>query len=604
MRSRVRSIVYALLLSTTVLAGERPPLGDDGAPVDFTWGVRIPMRDGARLSATLYRPHDQKEPLPCIFTLTPYIAQRSHDRGVYFATHGYVFLTVDVRGRGDSEGRFNPFLQEANDGPDVVEWLAKQSYCNGKVAMWGISYAGYDQWATAKEMPPHLATIVPGASPRPGLDFPWVNGVYYPYDIQWLTFTSGHASQEVIFDDDAFWAAQFGRMYSGHRAFRELDALVGNPSPIFQAWVAHPRLDDYWDRYNPTPQQLARIQLPILTITGQYDDDQPGALAFYREHMANTSEAARGRHYLLVGPWDHTGTRTPRARVSGLEFGPASVIDMNELHRQWYDWTLKGGGRPLLLKDRVAYYVLGEGAEEWRVADSLAAVTASSRPVYLSSQGGSANDVFTSGTLTAGNPTAESLPDRYVYDPLDTTFSAWEALTAGSKAFADQGGLLACSGKILVYHTPAFAEATDLAGFFELSAWISLDQPDTDIAAAVYEIKADGSSTFLSMDLLRARHRTSLREAVLAKPGAVERYDFARFAFIARRVAKGSRLRLVLGPMNSRYMEKNYNSGGDVAAETGKEARTVTVTLYHDSAHPSALNLPIAAPIGTGADRR
>jgi len=245
MPSRASCLVCALLLSAPILAGERPPAEGAGAPIDFSWGVRIPMRDGARLSATLYRPHDQKEPLPCIFTLTPYIAQRSHDRGVYFAAHGYVFLTVDVRGRGDSEGRFNPFVQEANDGPDVVEWLARQSYCNGKVAMWGISYAGYDQWATAKGMPPHLATIVPGASPRPGLDFPWVNGVYYPYDIQWITFTSGHASQEVIFDDDEFWAAQFGKMYSGHRAFGELDAIVGNPSPIFQTWVAHQRLDDY-----------------------------------------------------------------------------------------------------------------------------------------------------------------------------------------------------------------------------------------------------------------------------------------------------------------------------------------------------------------------
>src|ERR1700727_1624840 len=158
----------------------------DAANVDFHWNQKIPLRDGVLLSATVYTPRNQKAAAPCVFTLTPYIAQSYHDRGMYFAAHGYPFLTVDVRGRGNSEGVFQPFMQEAQDGYDVVEWLAKQSYCNGKVTMWGGSYAGYDQWATAKEFPPHLATIVPAAAPFAGVDFPMNKGVFYPYDVQWL----------------------------------------------------------------------------------------------------------------------------------------------------------------------------------------------------------------------------------------------------------------------------------------------------------------------------------------------------------------------------------------------------------------------------------
>ncbi|MGH8080156.1 MAG: CocE/NonD family hydrolase C-terminal non-catalytic domain-containing protein, partial [Lysobacter sp.] len=96
-------------------------------------------------------------------------------------------------------------------------------------------------------------------------------------------------------------------------------------------------------------------------------------------------------------------------------------------------------------------------------------------------------------------------------------------------------------------------------------------------------------------ELMRARYRTSLREEVLVTPGQVERYDFQRFNFTARRLAKGSRLRLVIAPLNSMLMQKNYNSGGTVAQESGKDARKVTVTLYHDAEHPSALYLPIAA---------
>jgi putative CocE/NonD family hydrolase len=599
MSLRIKFLLWAALLSPLAFAEPpgKAPKADDASPIDFQWGVKIPLRDGVKLNATLYRPRDQKDPLPCIFTLTPYVSQRYHDRGVYFAGHGYVFLTIDVRGRGNSEGEFTPLLQEGRDGPDVVEWLAAQPYCNGKITMWGGSYAGYDQWATAKALPPHLATIVPVAPPRPGVEFPPRTGnINWAYDLTWITLTSGHTAQDNLFGDGPFWAGQFGKLYSAHRPFKELDTVVGNPSPTFQTWVAHPVPDAYWDSYNPTPQQFSQIDLPILTITGQYDGDQPGSFSFYREHVARASEHARAQHYLIIGPWDHAGTRTPQADVGGLKFGQASLLDMNKLHKDWYDWTLKGGARPEFLKNKVAYYMLGKGAEDWRYADSLAAVTAESKPMYLGSNNGSANDVFAAGALTSGKPASASKPDHYVYDPLDTTFTAWDSAWEEANGMTDQSGLLKSGGNLLVYQTPAFAQDTELAGVFTLSLWISLDQPDTDIATCIYEINADGSSALLTTDMLRARYRKSLREAVLVKPGAIERYDFDRFNFIARRIAKGSRLRLVVGPVNSKYMEKNYNSGGVVADESGKDARTVNVMIHHDAAHPSAIHLPIAAP--------
>src|SRR5438094_4323099 len=144
-------------------------------PADYTlqWGVKIPMRDKVELNATLYLPKSASAAFsrtPVIFTLTPYISDNYHARGAYFGSHGYAFALVDVRGRGNSGGEFEPFANEPRDGYDVVEWLAKQPFCDGKVAMWGGSYAGFDQWATAKEFPPHLATIVPAAAAHPGLD--------------------------------------------------------------------------------------------------------------------------------------------------------------------------------------------------------------------------------------------------------------------------------------------------------------------------------------------------------------------------------------------------------------------------------------------------
>src|SRR5580693_3704720 len=202
MKISTRLTIAALLLSASLTAGAVPAGAlADAAKVEWQWGVKIPLRDGVRLNATLYKPAGLKEPRPCLFTLTPYIGQSYHDRGMYFAAHGYPFMAVDVRGRGNSEGLFQPFIQEAKDGYDVVEWLAQQPYCNGKISMWGGSYAGYDQWATAKELPPHLATIVPVASPYAGVDFPMSDGLFYTYDLQWLLFVSGHASQDHIFGD-------------------------------------------------------------------------------------------------------------------------------------------------------------------------------------------------------------------------------------------------------------------------------------------------------------------------------------------------------------------------------------------------------------------
>lgn len=572
-----------------VAAGPAKEAEADAARVDFRWGVEIPMRDGVQLSATVYLPRDGELPASCVFTLTPYISQTYHERGVYFAARGTPFLTVDVRGRGNSGGRFQPMIQEAEDGHDVVEWLVRQPYCNDKVAMWGGSYAGYNQWVTAKERPPHLATIVPAAAAYLGYDFPARYNIFTPYDVQWITLTSGHTGQWEIFGDDAFWRAKYLHWYESGAAFRDVDSLFGNPSDIFQEWVSHPHPDAYWDRYNPTAEEYEGIEIPVLTITGSHDDNQPGALKHYREHVQHASPAARAQHYLVIGPWDHAGTRTPKAEFGGLSFGPASLLDLPKLHLDWYAWTMGDGPKPEFLEKRVAYYVMG--AEKWRYADTLDAVTSESRPFYLDSAG-TAGDVFASGSL-APTP-GDGPPDSYRYDPRDRSPAEIEPTPA--PAYTDQRLVYAQSGKQLVYHSASFSRATEISGFFKLSAWLAIDQPDTDFAVSVYEIRRDGSSILLTSDMLRARYRESLRTPRLIDSEEPRRYEFDRFTFVSRQIQRGSRLRLVIGPIDSIYWQKNYNSGGTVAEETLADARPVTVTLHHDRRRPSALYVPIGQP--------
>jgi uncharacterized protein len=587
----VALLVAFVMMKAAPIHSQQKSAAEEPA-VDMQWAVKIPMRDGVKLNATVFSAHGQKDPVPVIFTFTPYIGDSYTDRAVYFAKHGYVYALVDVRGRGNSGGEFEPFANEGRDGYDVVEWLARQPYCNGKVTMWGGSYAGFDQWTVLKEFPPHLVTIVPAAAAHPGVDFPFQCNIFGPYDMQWLTFTSGVTGNSNLFGSSSFWASKAREMYMAHSAFQSYDKLVGNPSAVFQKWVAHPTPDAYYDAMAPSPEQYKKINVPVLTLTGHYDGDQPGAFTYYKRHMQYGTAEAKAKHYLIIGPWDHAGTRTPKAEVGGLKFGASSVLDLNKLHTEWYDWTMKGGAKPEFLKKRVAYYLVG--AEEWKYADSLETIANSTKTFYLGSNG-AAGDVFHSGALNEGTQGGGAATDSWTYDPLDTRPGAAEPEDDPSP-LTSQRAAMNLFGEGAMYHSDPFTEATEVTGFAKLTLWLKMDVSDTDLEADLFEILPSGGSVALTSATMRARYRESLREAKPVPAGATEKYVFDNFTFFSRRIAKGSRLRLIVSSINSTGTEKNYNSGGIVAAETGKDAKTAHITLVHDGEHPSALELPIVKP--------
>jgi len=566
----------------------------DSARIDLRLDVKVPMRDGAHLSSIIYLPRDRPLPAPSICAMTPYSADGWHVFGVYFAARGLPFVIADVRGRGNSEGDFLPHRQEASDGCDLVEWLAKQPFCNGQVGMYGASYMGQVQWATITEKPPHLNTIVPTAAPYLGVDVPMRNNIFYSFNLRWAILTGGRTLQTKIAGDDQWWSAVLRRWHRSGRRFRALDAECGNPSAHFQAELNHPEPDAYWDAQNPASEDYARLQIPILTITGAYDDEQSGALEHYRRHHRSAAGTASARHYLLIGPWDHAGTQWPTAQFGGFEFESSSVIDMRALHVDWYRWTLMAGPPPPLLKKPVTYYMTGAG--EWRYAQSLAAISGRENVYYLASRGG-ANDLYTAGSLTL-HP-SEGPPDSYTYDPRISDGPELEAeIAAQGRWLVDQGVAHALSGRLLVYHTDPLPEPLEIAGFFKLSAWIAIDCPDTDLYVSIHEIDARGGSLRLSTDALRARYRLGLRTPRLVDSTEPLKYSFEQFTFVARRVQRGCRLRLIIAPMgrliDAIFNQKNFNGGGIVAEESCADGRPVTVSLFHDKARPSVLHVPLA----------
>ncbi len=594
-------LLFAWAGSILFIGGYSAAHADDEQAVAVQMGIKIPMRDDVNLDGTIFRPKEMQKPLPVILSFTPYIASRFSSRALYFARRGYVVAAVDVRGRGNSEGEYKPFVNEGRDGYDVVEWLASQSWSNGKVAMIGGSYTGWDQWSAIKEFPPHLETITPAVSTYPGVEgIPKNRNIFISYIMHWLNTVSGVSSGPSF--DGKFHSEKRYEMYKQHLPFNTLDKIYGNTSTEFQTWLKHPAVDAYWDAMSPSIKDYARIDKPILTVTGYYDADQTGAMAHYRLHMQHASPKAREKHYLIIGPWDHGGSQRSKRENAGLTFDEACLIDNNKLHKEWYDWTMKDGKKPEFLKKHVAYYVMG--AEKWKYAESLEAIPSKPVKLYLDSTEEGANSVFSSGMLSKKRPSMTT-SDKYTYDPLDTRPGELEvklgrepgSYNIMNTSAKSQRYALNLFGNGLIYHSEPLPEDTEITGYVKLVVWIAMDVLDTDFMVTLHEIMPDGTSIQLTDDALRARYRDSPRKEKLVIPGEITRYEFKQFWFFSRRLSKGSRLRLVFWSPNSIHLEKNYNSGGVVAEESGKDARTAHITLYHDSDHPSYIEIPVVKSI-------
>ena len=565
--------------------------------------AKIRMRDGTRLSADIYMPPHVEGPSPVILHLTPYGGKNSgHDAGVFFSKNNYIFVRVSCRGCEASEGTFELFSQDGRDGFDSVRWLSDQAWCNGQVAMWGGSYCGFTQWATAAEFPPNLAAIAPVASCGIVWDYPMTNNIFMCHSAFYCIFVDRAATRRESIDGRPFsWREVYYKRFMEHLPFDSLDSLAGYPSEIFQNLIRHPTLDSHWSSVLPGESDYQKINIPILTITGHYDGDQRGALMYARNHQEYGMHDAIARHDVVIGPWNHTGSCTqPTRYLAGLDFGESCEIDLLDLHLQWYDWALKGSERPSFLRKRVAYFV--EGSNRWKSADNLCDLENARVRYYLASPDGEAS-LARPGNLSVDSHSAP-LPVEFVYDPLDTSPAAFERdhetvyhsdSSHAQRFLVDQSPILAHILKQngVVYQSEPFEHDIEMIGNMRLVVWLSMDVPDTDFQVCIYEIKNDQRSIILTDAMMRARYRDSLTTQSLVVPGEVSRYEFDQFQFFARQIRKGSRLRLVFQCVNSIYWQKNYNSGGAVAQETVKDARTAHVTVHQSSSYPSFLEVPI-----------
>lgn len=585
-----------------------------GPGYDVEMSRMIPMRDGVELEAWIFKPSHLEDKAPTVFELTQYDIDggRNHDFET-FTHRGYVFVQAYVRGRGRSGGVKGNILglQVGRDGYDAVEWIAKQPWSDGHVFMYGGSFVGMTQWRTAAQHPPHLSGIAPYVPIYPGWDIPNTNGIPQAWTAVVLGYTSGRALNPDLFANSDYWQGKMLEQYAAYRPFGELDDAIGIAQDdwgmtdehgqllsLMKTWLNHVGDEAFNLAAEPKTQDYAQMNFPVLTATGYFDDDQPGALRYYHRHLAQAPPTVARQHYLVIGPWDHFGTQHPTKEIEGIPIPAAAVLDMNKLHADWYDWVLSRGPQPALLKDRVAYFMLG--ADEWRYAQNLE--SASSGEVldfYLSDPEGTPKDLFHSGSLLPKAPHAEP-PAIIISDPHElpelevAKYAANEDLTSQFRGFQKRA---------INFHSEPFAHDIEVAGQMRLKLVIQSDAPDFDLWAEVLMILPDGSSIKLGEDIRRARFRNSYFKSELLTPDQVVEIPF-EFYWMARKIPAGARLRLTIAPLNSPNYQKNFNTGGQVGYERLEDARVANIKIFHDAVRKSSLILPLAAPSTKPADRK
>ncbi len=583
--SSTASLLLALPAVDVTATAPEPTL----VAMDMIVDARVPMRDGITLAARIWKPIGAGRH-PVVMRHTPYLSDETHLRARKFVAAGYAFVSIDRRGRGVSEGEFVPLANSGPDGADAIAWLAKQPWTDGRVVTMGGSYRGMVQWQALAQAPLALAAAVPTAAVYPGWDFPAPRGIPLSYMARWLSLTAGRADNEQVFGDSLYWRDKYFRVHRGEAGFDQLAKISGAPNDRFQVWLAHPGYDSYWQAINPTPAMYARMKPPILSITGYFDGDQEGALRYYDEHMTHGARSAARRHIVLIGPWSHAGTRYPQSKLSGLKFAEASVLDLDALHIQWFDHVLRGKARPKVLADRVNYYVIG--AEEWRSAPSLEAVASDEWTLYLSSGGATMDSLYASGRLVDA-PKDNEPPSVYLFDPrINREPQDWAMRKPTNDDYVTQDDALR-PGR-LIFHSEPLARPRTVCGRMTFDASIALNVPDTDVEVTVYEVTARNRLHWLGRDRVRARFRRGVDRPQLAEPGKVETWKFERFWWTCRRLQAGSRLRLVVAPVDSPNWQKNHHTGGRIGFERPADARVAAVSLHHSRRRPSVLRLPIA----------
>ena len=557
--------------------------------------VAVPMRDGVKLVTDIYRPQGL-EKAPIILVRTPYKKEMAELQARFYARRGYIYAVQDCRGRFGSGGVWEPFVNEAKDGYDTIEWLAQQPFSNGKVGMIGGSYLGWVQWWAASEHPPHLVTMIPNvAPPDPFYNVPYEYGAFFLEGaIWWADILESGATADI----SGVAMSKIGeKKYSKLlRALPVIDldkSVLGKENPYWRKWIQHPNNDEYWKPANFL-DRLKDVNIPVFHQSGWFDGDGIGTKLNYLKMESYKHPSQK----LTLGPWGHTDTA---GRMIGeRDFGEKAIIDLQRDYLRWFDHWLKGVDNGIEKEPLVSLFVMG--SNKWLHGQTYPLEVTKPQKLYLSSSG-NANTAKGDGHLSFDAPAANAKPDHYAYDPGDPTpdprayeeseDDAKKTRSVDERKKEAQGyhqKTIDERKDILVYVTDPLTKPLTFAGPISAVLYAASSARDTDWFISMSEVDKDGKIFPLGIGKIRARFRKSMSVPQLLKPGEVNEYTLDLW-HTGITIPEGSRLRIEVASALFPFFSRNLNTGGHNETET--KYVTAQQIIYHSQKYPSHILLPV-----------
>lgn len=526
--------------------------------------IIIKTKKGNEISLCFLKNKKEEAKIPTILNFGIYKSEKFNFIEKLNSMRGYAIINAFSRGVYLSKDEIAPFEYETEDINEVIDWIIKQPWSNGKVGMIGGSYNGFSQWAATKKLHPALKTIIPAVPVGFGIDFPMENNVFNTYMIRWAEYVI--KSRYIDYDDSNSdkWKALVNNLYAKGDQFKKLDILNGNANPIFQKWLQHPTFDAFWQSKIPYKKDFAKIDIPVLTFTGYFDDDQRGAFYYYNEHYKYNKKA---NHYLVIGPYDHFGAQgNIKSDLRGYVLDSAANLDINELSYEWFEYILKGKEKPEFLKNKVNYFIIG--SNQWRSTSTIDKISNKKLKLF-----------FHNSKLQTSKPNLDFTFQRIDFSKRDDTLKNFERYKIVDSIIDSQ-----ILKDKLVFESDKFDKSFEIAGSFTGNIIASINKKDIDITIKLYELMSNGKYFSLSNYLGRASYAKDKERRQLLTPYEREKIPIQNTYFVSKKINKGSKLVVVLGINKSPYDQINYGTGKDVSEETIADAKEpLEIKWYNDS---------------------
>lgn len=534
--------------------------------------VAVRMRDGINLVGDLYFPNTDP-PFASIIFRTPY---GRDDEGYaryarLFASNGFVFLNTDVRGRGDSEGRFRPYLNEGKDGYDLIEWTTKQPWSNGRVGTFGASYSARIQWLTAIEKPRNLKAMISVVSPSdPFVESP--TGVNDPMHISWRYTVSGRTLKNT---NNIDWE----RIYE-ILPLKDMPEGLGMEIPDWTEDMDHQTLDEYWERIR-YQNKFSELEVPTMHVSGWYDDEQIGTFINYvgmRNHSA--SDISKENQAMIIGPWGHQVNAS--SKLGNIDFSPSSMIDLDGIYINWFKRWLRN--EKVSAEPRVRVFIMG--TDKWANLDDWPPSKSKEYKLFLSSKG-KANSRFGDGILVDKREGVTDGQDTYIYNPVYPVPFVTE-ITSKQIGGPDDYSSVERRDDVLVYTAPALDQDITVLGQVEAHLFVSTDVTDTDFMAMLLDVWPTGFSQRLCDGMVRERYRNGMEKVELLEPGKVYEIKINMWN-IGHTFKKGHKIGLQISSSAFPKYSRNLNTGLDLA--TDFSPKVATNRILHSQSYASHLSL-------------